>query len=106
MSATAAAVSCVSFAPGPRAEASADGSPSETRPAPTSRRSPTDAATLHEVALFLRDDPSTTYDLFLDLASVDRLDLPGAAGAEGREPLPGELHPLLDEAERAPAGSG
>ncbi|HEX7528281.1 MAG TPA: NADH-quinone oxidoreductase subunit D, partial [Thermoanaerobaculia bacterium] len=37
----------------------------------------TDAATLKEAALFLRDDPATAYDLFLDLASVDRSKLPG-----------------------------
>ena len=46
----------------------------------------TDAATLKEAALFLRDDPATAYDLFLDLASVDRSKLPGntAPGNDAR----------------------
>ncbi len=46
----------------------------------------TDAATLKEAALFLRDDPAAAYDLFLDLASVDRSKLPGntAPGENGR----------------------
>jgi NADH-quinone oxidoreductase subunit C/D len=46
----------------------------------------TDSATLKEAALFLRDDPSAAFDLFLDLASVDRSKLPGhlAAGKDGR----------------------
>lgn len=35
-------------------------------------------ASLPDVAKFLRDDPSTAFDLFLDLAAVDRLNLPGA----------------------------
>ena len=76
----------------------------EARPAFDIPTLVTDAATLKEAALFLRDDPAAAYDLFLDLASVDRSKLPGDLGAEGRDPLPGELHPLLDEAERAPAG--
>jgi NADH-quinone oxidoreductase subunit C/D len=46
----------------------------------------TNAATLKEAALFLRDDPAAAFDLFLDLASVDRSKLPGhlAAGNDGR----------------------
>ena len=46
----------------------------------------TDAATLKEAALFLRDDPAAAFDLFLDLASVDRSKLPGhaAPGNAGR----------------------
>src|SRR5512140_778275 len=35
-----------------------------------------DPGTLHEVALFLRDDPSTRFDLLLDVVAVDRLRLP------------------------------
>ncbi|HEX7581200.1 MAG TPA: hypothetical protein VF580_14475, partial [Thermoanaerobaculia bacterium] len=35
-----------------------------------------DPGSLHEVALFLRDDPSTRFDLLLDIASVDRSRLP------------------------------
>jgi len=35
-----------------------------------------DPGSLHEVALFLRDDPSTRFDLLLDIASVDRSGLP------------------------------
>jgi NADH-quinone oxidoreductase subunit C/D len=35
-----------------------------------------DLGSLHEVALFLRDDPSTRFDLLLDIASVDRSRLP------------------------------
>jgi len=38
----------------------------------------TDAASLHETARFLRDDPAAAYDLFLDLASADLSRLPGA----------------------------
>jgi NADH-quinone oxidoreductase subunit C/D len=35
-----------------------------------------DPGSLHEVALFLRDDPSTRFDLLLDIASIDRSGLP------------------------------
>ncbi len=35
-----------------------------------------DPASLHDVALFLRDDPSTRFDLLLDVASIDRSKLP------------------------------
>ena len=49
----------------------------EPRPASDIPTLVTDAATLKEAALFLRDDPAAAYDLFLDLASVDRSKLPG-----------------------------
>ena len=44
----------------------------EERPASDIATLVTDAATLKEAALFLRDDPAAAFDLFLDLASVDR----------------------------------
>ena len=58
----------------------------EERPASDIATLVTDAATLREAALFLRDDPAAAYDLFLDLASVDRSKLPGntAPGKDGR----------------------
>ncbi|HEX7528410.1 MAG TPA: NADH-quinone oxidoreductase subunit C, partial [Thermoanaerobaculia bacterium] len=58
----------------------------EERPAHDIATLVTDAATLKEAAVFLRDDPAAAYDLFLDLASVDRSKLPGhlAAGKDGR----------------------
>ena len=77
--------------------------PVEIRPAFDIPTLVTDAATLKEAALFLRDDPAAAYDLFLDLASVDRSKLPGDLAPKDGSPLPGELHSLLDEAERAPA---
>ena len=57
----------------------------EERPAADVPTLATDAATLHDAALFLRDDPVAAYDLFLDLASVDRSRLPGT-----HAPKPGE----------------
>ena len=49
----------------------------ESRPGADIPTLVTDAATLKEAALFLRDDPAAAYDLFLDLASVDSSKLPG-----------------------------
>ena len=45
----------------------------------------TDAATTHDVALFLRDDPAAAYDLYLDLASVDLSRLPGPQAPKAGE---------------------
>jgi len=42
-----------------------------------------DAASFHDAALFLRDDPAAAYDLLLDLASVDRLKLDGSPSFRG-----------------------
>lgn len=42
-----------------------------------------DAASLHDAALFLRDDPAAAYDLLLDLVSVDRLKLDGSPAHRG-----------------------
>ncbi|MGE5347617.1 MAG: NADH-quinone oxidoreductase subunit C, partial [Acidithiobacillales bacterium] len=50
----------------------------EPRPAADLPTIAVDRAVWHDVALFLRDDPSTKYDLFLDLASVDTSRLPAA----------------------------
>jgi len=41
------------------------------------------AASWHDAALFLRDDPSAAYDLFLDLVAVDRLKLDGSPAFRG-----------------------
>ena len=48
----------------------------ETRPAQDLPTIAVDRSVWHDVALFLRDDPSTKYDLFLDLASLDTSRLP------------------------------
>ena len=45
----------------------------------------TDAASLHETARFLRDDPAAAYDLFLDLASADLSRLPGPQAPKAGE---------------------
>jgi NADH-quinone oxidoreductase subunit C/D len=70
-----APVTAVSFAP--LLEKRFDG---KARPEASGRSDvPTisvDPASLHEVALFLRDDPSTRFDLLLDIASIDRSRLP------------------------------
>lgn len=42
-----------------------------------------DAASFHDAALFLRDDPAAAYDLLLDLVSVDRLKLDGGPEHRG-----------------------
>jgi NADH-quinone oxidoreductase subunit C/D len=55
----------------------------EARPAADIPTLATDAAALHEVAMFLRDDPSAAFDLFLDLASVDRSGLPADQAPRG-----------------------
>lgn len=51
------------------------------------------AATYHDAARFLRDDPSAAYDLLLDLVAVDRLKLNGSAGLRGNERF--QLNALL-----------
>ncbi len=48
----------------------------EPRPAADVPTIAVDRSAWHDVALFLRDDPSTKYDLFLDLASLDTSRLP------------------------------
>ena len=48
----------------------------ETRPAADVPTISVERSAWHDVALFLRDDPSTKYDLFLDLASIDASRLP------------------------------
>jgi hypothetical protein len=57
-----------------------------TAPSTVEPRPPADVPTLVaspgsfvEAARFLRDDPSTAYDLLLDLVAVDRLKLDGPA---------------------------
>jgi NADH-quinone oxidoreductase subunit C/D len=57
----------------------------EERPAVDVPTLVTDAATLHDAALFLRDDPAAAYDLYLDLASVDLSRLPGAQAPKAGE---------------------
>ena len=57
----------------------------ETRPAADVPTIAVDASALHDVALFLRDDPSARFDLFLDLAAVDRLKLAGPASYRAGE---------------------
>ena len=54
----------------------------ETRPAADVPTVAVDRAALHEVALFLRDDLSTKYDLFLDLVSVDLSRLSGSQASK------------------------
>jgi len=58
----------------------------EPRPAADVPTLVTDAASFHDAALFLRDDPSAAFDLLVDLVSVDRLKLDGEASHrdEGR----------------------
>ena len=68
-------VSTVSFAPllEKRFEGRARPEATDRADVPTISVEP---GSLHEVALFLRDDPSTRFDLLLDVASVDRSRLP------------------------------
>ena len=68
-------VSSVSFAPllETRFEGRARPEATDRADVPTISVEP---GSLHEVALFLRDDPSTRFDLLLDVASVDRSRLP------------------------------
>jgi NADH-quinone oxidoreductase subunit C/D len=51
----------------------------ETRPASDIPTIVVDPSAIAEIALFLRDDPSTKFDLFLDLVAVDRSRLPAAS---------------------------
>jgi NADH-quinone oxidoreductase subunit C/D len=55
----------------------------EERPANDIPTIAVDPSAFHEAALFLRDDPAAAYDLFLDLASVDRSRLPGREARDG-----------------------
>ena len=75
MSTTKAPSPTVSFAPVLERKFAGKAHPEASGPAdiPTVA---VESASLHEVALFLRDDPSTKFDLLLDIASVDRLLLP------------------------------
>jgi NADH-quinone oxidoreductase subunit C/D len=58
----------------------ADGSVTvEPRPASDIPTVAASAASFHDAARFLRDDPSAAYDLLLDLVAVDRLKLDGPA---------------------------
>ena len=75
MSATKAPGPTVSFSPVLERKFAGKARPEASGPADIPTLS-VDAASLHEVALFLRDDPSTKFDLLLDIASVDRLHLP------------------------------
>lgn len=77
MSATLSAANGLSFAPVLERKFP-DGSVSvERRPAADIPTVTATAATFHEAARFLCDDPSAAYDLLLDLAAVDRLKLDG-----------------------------
>ncbi len=55
----------------------------EPRPASDVPTIATDPGTLPELARFLRDDPSSAFDLFLDVAALDRLRLETAAARSG-----------------------
>ena len=55
----------------------------EPRPAADVPTLVADAASFHDAALFLRDDPSAAYDLLVDLVSVDRLKLDGEPSYRG-----------------------
>jgi len=75
MSAVAAPASTVSFAP-LLAKRFPGTVVAETRPPADVPTIAVTRAALREVALFLRDDPSTKYDLFVDLAAIDTSRLP------------------------------
>ncbi|HSB35237.1 MAG TPA: NADH-quinone oxidoreductase subunit C, partial [Thermoanaerobaculia bacterium] len=75
MSSVEAPASTVSFAP--LLEKRFPGTAvAETRPAADVPTIAVPRMALREVALFLRDDPSTKYDLFVDLAAIDTSRLP------------------------------
>ncbi len=69
------AVSTVSFAPLLERKFAGKARPEATAASDIPTIS-VDPSSLQEVALFLRDDPSTKFDLLLDIAAVDRLALP------------------------------